>query len=226
MRGMKLLISRYARHKIVLLISLLLMVGVLTAVMVFHADMGAESTEPGDYMMCKIIALFPMILCADLPVIFMTQETQGSRFMRATPCAERMYRTDIPLFSTLNTFAWTVLTIFVYSAFILITGRDISNISDIIVPAAVIGFIFSIVMCCTLTMRYGAVAYVIYYLPFILVMDFFGVADNGFGVPLWLAVALLFAAFGAGFVVDLIISRVAYAKCNFREATYNVSKPG
>ena len=48
MIGLKLLFSRYSKHKIILIISLLLMVGTLAVVMVFHADIGAESTEPGD----------------------------------------------------------------------------------------------------------------------------------------------------------------------------------
>lgn len=56
-RGLKLLINRYTKRRIMLLVSVLLMAGMLAAVIIFHADMGAESTESGDYMLCKIMAL-------------------------------------------------------------------------------------------------------------------------------------------------------------------------
>ena len=221
MRGLKLLINRYTKHRIMLLVSVLLMAGMLAAVIIFHADMGAESTESGDYMLCKIMALFPVVIAADLPVIFMAYETQGSRFMRATPCAARMYRVDIPVFSALTTFAWLSLSVLAYSVFILVTGRDIANISDLLVPASILGFVFTIVMCCLLTLRYGTVAFFVYYLPVLVVMDIFGAMDNGTGIPLWLAVVLYFAAFGAGLGVSALIAGLAFTKGNFKALTYS-----
>ncbi len=221
MRGLKLLINRYTKHRIMLLVSVLLMAGMLAAVMIFHADMGAESTESGDYMLCKIMALFPVVIAADLPVIFMAYETQGSRFMRATPCAARMYRVDIPVFSTLTTFAWLSLSVLAYSVFILVTDRDIANISDILVPAAILGFVFTIVMCCLLTLKYGVAAFFVYYLPVLVVMDIFGAMDSGTGIPLWLAVVLYFVAFGAGLGVSALIAGLAFAKGNFKALTYS-----
>jgi hypothetical protein len=220
-RGLKLLINRYTKHRIMLLVSVLLMAGMLAAVMIFHADMGAESTESGDYMLCKIMALFPVVIAADLPVIFMAYETQGSRFMRATPCAARMYRVDIPVFSTLTTFAWLSLSVLAYSVFILVTDRDIANISDILVPAAILGFVFTIVMCCLLTLKYGVAAFFVYYLPVLVVMDIFGAMDSGTGIPLWLAVVLYFVAFGAGLGVSALIAGLAFAKGNFKALTYS-----
>lgn len=221
MRGLKLLINRYTKHRIMLLVSVLLMAGMLAAVIIFHADMGAESTESGDYMLCKIMALFPVVIAADLPVIFMAYETQGSRFMRATPCAARMYRVDIPVFSTLTTFAWLSLEVLAYSVFILVTDRDIANISDILVPAAILGFVFTIVMCCLLTLKYGVAAFFVYYLPVLVVMDIFGAMDNGTGIPLWLAVVLYFVAFGAGLGVSALIAGLAFTKGNFKALTYS-----
>ncbi len=220
MRGLKLLINRYTKHRIMLLVSVLLMAGMLAAVMIFHADMGAESTESGDYMLCKIMALFPVVIAADLPVIFMAYETQGSRFMRATPCAARMYSVGIPVFSALTTFAWLSLSVLAYSVFILVTGRDIANISDLLVPAAILGFVFTIVMCCLLTLKYGVAAFFVYYLPVLVVMDIFGAMDSGTGIPLWLAVVLYFVAFGAGLGVSALIAGLAFAKGNFKALTY------
>lgn len=220
-RGLKLLINRYTKRRIMLLASVLLMAGILAPVMIFHADMGAESTESGDYMLCKIMAIFPVVIAADLPVIFMAYETQGSRFMRATPCAVRMYRVGIPVFSTLTTFAWLSLSVLAYSVFILVTGRDIANISDLLVPASVLGFVFTIVMCCLLTLKYGVAAFFVYYLPVLVVMNIFGAMDNGTGIPLWLAIVLYFVAFGAGLGVSALIAGLAFTKGNFKALTYS-----
>ena len=221
MRGLKLLINRYTKRRIMLLASVLLMAGILAPVMIFHADMGAESTESGDYMLCKIMAIFPVVIAADLPVIFMAYETQGSRFMRATPCAVRMYRVGIPVFSALTTFAWLSLSVLAYSVFILVTGRDIANISDLLVPASVLGFVFTIVMCCLLTLKYGVAAFFVYYLPVLVVMNIFGAMDNGTGIPLWLAIVLYFVAFGAGLGVSALIAGLAFTKGNFKALTYS-----
>lgn len=220
-RGLKLLINRYTKRRIMLLASVLLMAGILAPVMIFHADMGAESTESGDYMLCKIMAIFPVVIAADLPVIFMAYETQGSRFMRATPCAVRMYRVGIPVFSALTTFAWLSLSVLAYSVFILVTGRDIANISDLLVPASVLGFVFTIVMCCLLTLKYGVAAFFVYYLPVLVVMNIFGAMDNGTGIPLWLAIVLYFVAFGAGLGVSALIAGLAFTKGNFKALTYS-----
>ena len=132
-----------------------------------------------------------------------------------------MYRVDIPVFSTLTTFAWLSLSVLAYSVFILVTDRDIANISDILVPAAILGFVFTIVMCCLLTLKYGVAAFFVYYLPVLVVMDIFGAMDSGTGIPLWLAVVLYFVAFGAGLGVSALIAGLAFAKGNFKALTYS-----
>ena len=97
----------------------------MAAVMLFHEDPGGD---PADFIMCKFSALMPMMMAVCLPVIFMVQDTIGNRFMRSVPCADKLYTRGIPLFSMLVPLGWSVLSNAVYAAFILFTGRDVSNI--------------------------------------------------------------------------------------------------
>lgn len=223
MRTMKLLFSRYIRHRASLFCSAVFFVVMLTAVMLFHADPGSPDSEPGDYLMCKMCGLFPAMFGVALPSIFLAQETQGSRFLRAVPCAEQIYRTGIPLLCAGVTFFWTAVTDIVYSAFILISGRDIANISDMLTLSAVVGFVFTIASCCGMTIRHGVYAFILYYMPFVLIMSL-GRRNDFLGLPLWAAVMICFGGFSVGLAVCLVIARLAYAKGDFHETTTTQSK--
>lgn len=223
MRAMKLLFSRYIRHRVLLLCSALFFVGMLTAVMLFHADPGSPDSEQGDYLMCKMCGLFPAMFGVAVPSVFLAQETQGSRFLRAVPFAEQIYRTGIPLLCAGVTFFWTALTDIVYSAFILISGRDIANISDMLALSAVVGFVFTIASCCGLTIRHGGYVFILYYLPFVLIMSM-GRRNDFLGLPLWGALLIFIGGSAAGLAACLAIARLAYAKGNFHEITTTQGK--
>lgn len=223
MRAMKLLFSRYIRHRVLLLCSALFFVGMLTAVMLFHADPGSPDSEQGDYLMCKMCGLFPAMFGVAVPSVFLAQETQGSRFLRAVPFAEQIYRTGIPLLCAGVTFFWTALTDIVYSAFILISGRDIANISDMLALSAVVGLVFTIASCCGLTIRHGGYVFILYYLPFVLIMSM-GRRNDFLGLPLWGALLIFIGGSAAGLAACLAIARLAYAKGNFHEITTTQGK--
>ncbi len=224
MCGIKLLLSRYAKHRIMLLCLALFFVGMMAAVMVFHADPGNPDNEQGDYIMCKLCANLPAVMAVLLPMIFMAQETQGSRFLRAVPDADRMYRLGIPLTCTLITLSHMLVTDIVYSAFILISGRELVNICDMLVLSGVLGFIFTVALCCMLTMRaVGIILAIIGYWTLFGMVYIFGKAEP-LGVPLWGALAVLVGGFAAGFGINLLISGFAYRVVNFREVTYAQSK--
>lgn len=223
MRAMKLLFSRYIRHRVLLLCSALFFVGMLTAVMLFHADPGSPDSEQGDYLMCKMCGLFPAMFGVAVPSVFLAQETQGSRFLRAVPFAEQIYRTGIPLLCAGVTFFWTAVTDIVYSAFILISGRDIANITDMLALSAVVGFVFTIASCCGLTIRHGGYVFILYYLPFVLIMSM-GRRNDFLGLPLWGALLIFIGGSAAGLAACLAIARLAYAKGNFHEITTTQGK--
>lgn len=221
---MKLLMSRYTRHRIMLLVSGVVMALSLAAVMIFHADPASPDNEPGDYTMCKLFALMPMVLCADLPVMFMSQEFQGSRFMRSVPGAGRLYGKSVPVFCSLVVLAWSLVVNVPYAAFILLSGRELVNISDMLVICSAVLLLFSVITCCMLSFRGGVYFVVLFYLPVTLIGAVFGIVDGPIGLPLWAAVLMFAGAFAAGLAVNFIISRLAYNNINFREFSYMQSR--
>lgn len=216
MTDLKLLFSRYFSHKRILIGVTAFFLLMMAAVMLFHEDPGGD---PADFIMCKFSALMPMMMAVCLPVIFMVQDTIGNRFMRSVPCADKLYTRGIPLFSMLVPLGWSVLSNAVYAAFILLTGRDVSNISDMLVMTALFGGIFALGGCIVMCIRFAAAFFVVFYAPFFLVMITVSSSANeyGYGLPLWTSALICCGSFLAAFVIGLIISTIAYKKGNFRE---------
>ena len=214
---MKLLFSRYFSHRRILLGVSLYFILMTAAVMLFHAD---PDGDKADYIMCKFSALTPMMFAVYLPVIFMIQDTVGNRFMRSVPCAGSLYLRGIPALSVLLPLVWGVVTDVVYSAFILISGKDVCNISDMLIMTAIIGCTLSLITCFALSFRAGSFALIAFYVPPVLLAIVLGKSANGgFGLPLW-ASALIFAGgCAAVFAADLLVSWLAYRKCSFKETT-------
>lgn len=217
MTGLKLLFSRYFSHRRILVGVLIFFVLMMAAVIIFHEDPGGD---PADYLMCKVGALTPALIALFLPVIFMAQDTQGNRFMRAVPCAESLYMHGIPVFSVLASLGWVVLTDAAYAAFILATGRDICNISDMLVMSAMYGGILVLVSCLVMSLRFGGIFFILFYSPALLTFIIsVNVSDCGYGLPLWASLLIFLGSFIAAFAVGLTISGIAYKKENFRELT-------
>lgn len=226
MTGLKLLFSRYFRHRTAILVIALVFVGMLTAVMIFHADPGFSEDGDSDYLMCKICALIPTMFWDMIPIIFMAQETVGSRFMRAVPCAEKMYTVGIPLFSAIVPAVGGALTNIVYAVFILATGRDICNIADMLILTGIIAGLMAVISCTMMSFRFGGFMFVLFYLPFwvILIMSVTPgsqTAAYGFGLPLWAGALIAVGGAIAGALLGGVISSFAYRRYNFKETAYN-----
>lgn len=226
MIGLKLLFSRYLRHRTAILVIAILFVGMLAAVMIFHADPGFSEDGDADYLMCKICALMPMMFWDMIPILFMGQENVGSRFMRAVPCAEKMYTVGVPLFSAIVPAAGGALTNIVYAVFILATGRDVCNIADMLILTGIVGGLIAVISCTMMSFRFGGVMFALFYLPFwvILIMSVTPgsqAAAYGFGLPLWAGALIAAGGSIAGALLGGVISSFAYRRYNFKETAYN-----
>lgn len=226
MMGLKLLFSRYFRHRAALIAIAAFFAAMLAAVMIFHADPGLFEDGDGDYLICKIFALMPMVFCQILPTILMMPETIGSRFMRSVPCAEKMYTVGIPVFSVLIPAVTGALTNAVYAVFILLSGRDICNITDLLALTGIYGGIMAMATCVMMSSRFGGILLLLFQVPF---WASLGTSINpdshtaayGFGLPLWAGTLIAVGGICAGALLGGVISAVCYRKCNFRETPYN-----
>lgn len=225
MNGLKLLFKRWFSHRIFCLITLLLFVGMMTAVMIFHEDPGNYESDEADYLMCKICALLPMVLGILIPSILMTAEIYGNRFMRAIPAADKMFTLGFPVFGLAVSLGWGVMTNLVYGLFILFSGRDICNISDMLLLTAPIALFCAIMPAFMFSSRVGSVFGMLMYFPFLFLMFWISslsekVKYDGFGLPVWASLLILAAAYLAGFAVGAVISMSCYRRGNFRELEY------
>lgn len=225
MNGLKILFNRWFSHKIFFTATLILFVGMMTAVMIFHEDPGNYESDEADYLMCKICALLPMVLGITIPSILTANEVVGSRFMRAIPAADRMFRVGFPLFGLLISLGWGLAINLIYAAFILISGGDICNISDMLLLTAPFALFCTFIPAFMFSSRFGAVAGMFMYFLFMFLM--WGISSlseqvkyDGFGLPVWESALITLAAYAVGFAIGWVISWVCYRKGNFRELEY------
>lgn len=225
MNGLKILFNRWFSHKIFFTATLILFVGMMTAVMIFHEDPGNYESDEADYLMCKICALLPMVLGITIPSILTANEVVGSRFMRAIPAADRMFRVGFPLFGLLISLGWGLAINLIYAAFILISGGDICNISDMLLLTAPFALFCTFIPAFMFSSRFGAVAGMFMYFLFMFLM--WGISSlseqvkyDGFGIPVWESALITLAAYAVGFAIGWVISWACYRKGNFRELEY------
>lgn len=225
MSGLKLLFKRWVSHKVFFLCTLILFVGMMAAVMIFHENPGNYENDDADYLMCKLCALLPMVLGMLVMGILLTSEIVGNRFMRAIPAADKLFTLGFPLFGLIISLGWGLAINLTYAAFILISGGDICNISDMLMITAPFALFCTIMLPFMFSSRYGAVFGMMMYFPFLFLM--WGISSlpekmkyEGFGLPVWESALITSAAYLLGFVIGLVISVSCYRRCNFREQQY------
>lgn len=221
MRAMKFLLNRFFRFWVFIIVMLAVHAVMLAAVMIFHEDLSAD--DHSDYLMCKLFALIPMSISTLLHMLFLASHTTGNRFMRSVPFAEELYTKAMPLLSVIVPFVYALLTNAAYAVFILVTGRGIFNISDMLVITAV--------QCLYLTASGGVILSVnsattsfvaAYFLP----MLFFGAAgffidwSTSLNVPLWAAALMLLGGLLVGGAISAATCRIMYLKSDFKERPY------
>ena len=225
MNGLKLLFKRWVSHKVFFICTLALFVGMMTAVMIFHENPGNYESDEADYLMCKICALLPMVLGIMISSILTANEVVGSRFMRAIPAADRMFRVGFPLFGLLVSLGWGLAINLTYAAFILTSGGDICNISDMLLLTAPFALFCTFLPAFMFSSRFGALAGLFMYFPFLFLV--WGISSlpksvkyDGFGLPVWQSALITAGAYLLGFALAAVISGVCYRRGDFREQEY------
>ncbi len=228
MNGLKILLNRWFSHRILCFITFILFAGMMTAVMIFHEDLGNYDDAEADYLMCKICALLPMVLGILITSIIMTTEIYGNRFMRAIPSADKLFTAGFPLFGLLISFGWGFMTNLIYAVYIMISGKDIGNISDMLLLTAPFGLFCTIMPAFMFSNRVGSIFGMMSYFPFLFLM--WGISSlseqvkyEGFGLPVWESGLITLAAYAVGFAIGWVISGACYRKGNFRELEYGGS---
>ncbi len=219
---MKLLINRWTSHRIAGIITLVFFAGMMTAVIFMHTEPAAYDDPDADYLACKACGMFPVMLGIILPGIFTSAEMNGNRFIRAIPAAERLFRRDVPLFSAGVGLVWGLLANIVYAVFILASGKDICNISDMLLISALFVTVCMIELSAALSSSIGVSLMICPYLPFIGVMPALSnlpekIKYEGFGLPVWASGLIFAGGIVLGTAISAVIADSCWKKGNFRE---------
>lgn len=219
MRSLKFLFIRGFRLKR-LIIPLIIFIGLAAAVMIFHEPAGAE-----DYLICKLslhggtlfIVLFSaMFLCADIC---------GNRMMRSAPFSKELRTIGIPLYNSITGIGSMLAAVMIYGAYILISGQELSHLSDFLIISAPAAFLFCVM--CTLAMHttWGVIFLIYAYVPAAALILFIRDEQwtNGFGAELWVSALSFVGAAALGSVISFVISGIFYKSSDFKAMSQNIT---
>ena len=201
------------RRKVALIISAAAFVGMLAAVMIFHAPPGNE-----DYSICKMFAHLGTGLFLLISYIFLTVELNGTRYIRSVPFARSLKIASVPLFCTIMGVGATVLVDLVYAVYIILTKQPITNISDMILISAMILFCYIVLGCVCMNFSYGYILAIYVWFP-VAIIGFImpeSVWTEGFGMPVWQSLLVYAAVAVNSMAAAFAISRWFYEKLEFK----------
>lgn len=214
MDGFKFLIKRTFHRRIMVLITLLVAAAMMAAVMIFHEPLGADD----DYLMCKLCAHLGSCFFVMLSYIFLSVDINGNRAMRAAPFSKSLRLKAVPLFCSIMGVSLTAVIDLIYSAYILISKQDMTNISDMLIISVPVLVCYVILGVIAMNMNYGSIIMVYLYIPMaglgFLVPE--KVWTDGFGMTVTTSLLIYIATAVACAVLAFVIARLFYEKAEFK----------
>ena len=214
MIGLKYLFKRTFCHKIAALITLIIAVGMMAAVMIFHEPLGADD----DYLMCKLCAHLGSCFFLMVSYIFLSAELNGNRAVRAMPFIRSLRLKAVPIYCAILDIGSTALINLIYSVYILVSKQELSNISDMIVVSLPVLFCYTVLGIVAMNINYGSILMIYLYLPIGGTGFFLSDANwrDGFGLSVPVAVIIYAVTAIACVALACVIARLFYYKAEFK----------
>lgn len=220
MKGLKFLFKRGFRHTVLNIISLVLISGILTAVVLAHEPVGAE-----DYIMCKVGAHLGLILAVIFNFFFLCGDVTGNRYMRSAPFSKQLRCFSVPTYCIILGGGGTVLVNIFYTIFCIASGLDMSNLSDMLIVSSPLMLCFIIVGTISMNINYGMLLAIYMVLP--LTGVFFVLPDDvwefGFGLPLWAGMLIFVGTLAGSIAAAFILALLFYKKADFKPIQQNAT---
>ena len=214
MGGIKYLIKRTFNHRIAVTITLVIAVAMMAAVMIFHEPLGADD----DYLMCKLCAHLGTCFFVMVAYIFLSAELNGNRAVRAMPFIKSLRLKAVPTYCSVMGVGWTALINLIYSAYILISKQELSNISDMLLVSLPVLLCYIVMGVFSMNINYGSIMMIYLYIPIggigFLISD--KAWSEGFGLPVGYAVLIYIAVAIVSSVLAFVIARLFYEKSEFK----------
>ena len=214
MIGLKYLFKRTFCHKIAVLITLIIAVGMMAAVMIFHEPLGADD----DYLMCKLCAHLGSCFFLMVSYIFLSAELNGNRAVRAMPFIKSLRLKDVPIYCAIMGIGSTALINLIYSVYILVSKQELSNISDMMIVSLPVLFCYTVLGIVAMNINYGSILMIYLYLPIGGTGFFLSDANwrDGFGLSVTVAVIIYAVTAIACVALAFVIARLFYYKAEFK----------
>ncbi len=213
MKGLRFLFKRGFSHVVLNIISLVMIAGLLVAVVLAHEPVGAE-----DYIMCKIGAHLGIMLGVILNFMFLCADITGNRLMRSASISKQLRCFSVPTYCIILGGGGTLLVNIFYAIFCMVSGLDMSHLSDMLIVSSPIMLGLIIMGTIAMNINYGMVLAIYMMLPLYAV--FFVLPDEvwefGFGLPLWAGALIFVGTLIVSVVGAFAIARAFYVKSDFK----------
>lgn len=220
MKGLKFLFKREFCHTVLNIISIVFMLVMMVAVVIAHEPVGAE-----DYIMCKVGAHLGVMLSVMFNLILLCSDVTGNRLMRSAPFSKQLKRFSIPAYCVILGGGRTVLINIAYAIFCIVSGLDMSHLSDMLIVSSPLMLCLIIMGTIALNINYGMILVIYIIFPVMGLVS--AIPSNawefGFGLPIWAGALIFVGTLAVSIAAAFIIGRIFHEKVDFKPIQQNAT---
>lgn len=212
MTGLKFLFRRSC-SLVRMWIPALIGITLLVLALVFHEPMSSE-----DYLLCKMMAHIGMIFVMIFSSIFISVEINGNRLMRSAPISKQLRTFSVPMYNVIVGVGVSALVNIIYTIFVMISGLEMSHISDMLIVSAPICAIYILLGTTAMQFNWGMLVMIYAYIPMMLLLPFTPdhIWESGFGTSVGVGLVVYIATAVISAVLAFVISHIFYKKYDFK----------
>lgn len=213
-RGLKILFKSWLGMRFFFWFSIVLTAGSMVLVFFFNEAPGAE-----DYLFQKLFVGFPPLLCTELGLICGCRNLPANKLVRSMPIAKELYSISVPTFIVILTLGVSAVMITPYFIFLGIIGAEESQFADTLI--CMLFFVIPMLIVSPFVARIAGGGMLVVYaaiIPIVALVLIGGdqVQQNGFGLPIGSAAAILIGTVAVGTAFAYWISLVLFKKSNVK----------
>ncbi len=203
------------------------LVGAALDILIMSLIVFVPVEDEADYLAYKLMSQLGVIIFAMMSAVGIIHDVSNGKLMRSSPIAKKLYTRAIPLYGITVTLIPSIFNAAVYFIFIFVTGKNISDFSDMLLWSGAVDFWYISISAVAMNLehKYGFLLIFYSYLPvFLIALPVFkGVMKNGFGLPVHISLLICLAFIAAGCAAALVLSRILYFKTNPSPSAQNSS---
>lgn len=214
MRGLKILFKSWLGMGFFFWFSIALTAGSMVFVFFFNEAPGAD-----DYLFQKLFVGFPPLLCTELGLICGCRNLPANKLVRSMPIAKELYARAVPTFIVILTLGVSAVMIAPYFIFLGVIGAEECQFADTLI--CMLFFVIPMLIVSPFMARIAGGGVLVVYvviLPIVALVLIGGdtVRENGFGLSIGAAAAILSGSVAAGTAFAYWISAVLFKKTNVK----------